>query len=194
MRVLLASTLLAAAALLGCSQEGRCAIDSDCPIRFRCVANACTPIGVSTVDAGESLDTGASVDARATSDTPGPDAPVDAPVLADTNADAPMPDAPVTCPTFVATQAVSGPRGCLSVTATTVTITGPGAAPGCAIQLTSDVRDNIAGTMMLVDGTMTGPLTVGMTSYLSCTLTPGSSRAERFLTCGTCSLVLTDVP
>lgn len=194
MRVLLASTLLAAAALLGCSQEGRCAIDSDCPIRFRCAANTCTPIGVSTVDAGESLDTGASVDARGTSDTPGPDAPVDAPVLADTNADAPVPDAPVICPTYVAMQAVSGDRGCLSVTATTVTITGPGAAPGCAIELSSDVRDNIAGTMMLVDGTMTGPLTVGMMSYRDCTLTPGSLRAERILACGACSLVLTDVP
>ena len=194
MRVLFASTLLAVAALLGCSSEGRCAIDSDCPIRFRCAANACTPIGVSTVDAGESFDTNASFDARATSDTPGPDAPVDAPSGTDTNADAPVADAPVTCPTYVPMQTVSSRGGCLSVTATTVTITGPGAAPGCAIELASDVRGNIAGTMTLVDGTMTGPLSVGMMSYLNCTLTPGSLRAERILTCGTCSLLLTDAP
>lgn len=199
MRVLFASTLLAVAALLGCSSEGRCAIDSDCPIRFRCAANTCTPIGVSTVDAGESFDTNASIDARATSDTPGPDAPIDAPLGTDTNADAPVPDAPgpdapVSCPTFVPMQTVSAARGCLLVSATTVTITGPGAAPGCTIELASDVRGNIAGTMSLVGGTMTGALSVGMTSYMSCTLTAGSSRAERILACGTCSLLLTDAP
>ena len=199
MRVLFASTLLAVAALLGCSSEGRCAIDSDCPIRFRCAANACTPIGVSTVDAGESIDTNASIDARATSDTPGPDAPADAPSGTDTHADAPMPDAPgadapVRCPTYVPTQTISGARGCPGVTGTTATITGPGAAPGCAIEFSSEIRGNIVGTMTLVGGTMTGGLTVGTASYMSCTLTPGSSRAERILSCGTCSLLLTNAP
>lgn len=161
----------------------------------------CTPLGA--VDAGEAVaDTNASVDARMAADAPGPDAPTDAPLAADANADAPIPDAgpvdafvptdaAVTCPTYAMTQAVSNVRGCTGVTATTVTILGPGAAPDCAIDLVASGR-NIDGTMMLVGGVMTGGISVGMLGYPNCTLTDGMLRGSHTLTCGMCSLTLTD--
>ena len=190
MRAPIASTLLALAALIGCTPEGRCAIDSDCPIRSRCVATQCTAVGAS--DAAERPDASASLDAYSAPDAPAPDAPVDAPVVSDANADAPLAsDTGVSCPVYAPNQNITAVRGCTGVTATALRIE---ATPGADCAILIDADRNITGTMMLVGGTMTGNMSIGMLGYPACTLTSSMLRGQHVLTCGACSLTLADSP
>ena len=189
MRAFFASILLLAS-ISGCPAEGACALDSDCPIRFRCAANVCTALGSSTVDAGPSLDASA-VDGGASVDVGASDAPlVDAGPRPDANEDAPgLPDAFVSgdapeegCPALVSDYSVSSfSRGCFAISATRVMFARTG--PSCSYTVGSD--DDISGTVTLSAGTLTGPMTVGTRSYMSCTVTERDIGGQVTLACGT---------
>lgn len=190
MRAFFASILLLAS-ISGCRAEGACAIDSDCPIRFRCAANVCTALGTSTpLDAGPARDASA-VDVGLSLDVGAVDAPlVDAGPTPDANQDAPLADAFVSgelCPALVSDYSVSSfSRGCFAVSASRVSFMRTGAT--CAYTVSSD--DDVSGTLTLTEGTLTGPMTVGTRSYLDCTVTERVG-GQVTIACGTtCTVAL----
>jgi len=191
-RALFACILLTT--ISGCGAEGACAIDSDCPIRFRCTANVCTGLAPSLIDSGAppgdaGADTGASLDAFAVDASS-----VDVGPLPDVNSDAgPRPDAFTpndafadACPALVSDYSVSSfSRGCFAVGAMRVMFMRTG--PSCSYSLTSD--DDISGDIMLTGGAFVGPMSIGTRSYPACTVTPRAG-GQLTLGCGTCTVAL----
>lgn len=189
MRAFFASILLLTA-VSGCSAEGACAIDSDCPIRFRCAANVCTALGSSTVDSGASLDASA-VDAGA---SPIDAFSVDAGPLPDANSDVGPVDAfsavdafAGLCPMLESDYSVSSfSRGCSAVAATRVMFMR--SSTGCSYSVSS--VEDISGTVTLTDGTLGGTMTVGTRGYPDCTITQRET-GQLTIACGaTCTVAL----
>lgn len=206
--------LFVVAAVAGCRPEGQCAIDSDCPIPFRCSANQCTALApvdsggtldAASADAGTPLDTNPDTNTVLPADTgPMPDANTDVGPSTDAFAasdvlmtiDAPVdafssPDAFVDpCPALDAEYSVSSAsRGCLGVTATRVMFSRPGRA--CTYDITSD--DDISGAVSLASMMLSGALTVGSRSYPSCTITRRTT-GQVTIACGTCTVALLPLP
>lgn len=188
MRAFFASILLLTA-VSGCRAEGACAIDSDCPIRFRCAANVCTALGTNTTDSGASVDasavdTGVSlVDAFSVDAGPLPDANSDVGPVDAFSAE----DAFGACPMLESDYSVSSfSRGCSAVAATRVMFMR--SSVGCSYSVSG--AEDISGTVALTDGTLSGTLTVGTRSYPDCTLTQRDT-GQVTIACGTiCTVAL----
>ena len=214
MRLFVFAALLTA--LVGCRPEGQCAIDSDCPIRFRCMANQCTAIAPvdsgSSIDAAVAVDAGALPDANADTNVSTVDAfSVDAGPLPDADQDVgPLPDAFAPPDAFVGPDAFAPPdafvdpcltlesdysvssfsRGCLAVGATRVMFTRPGRA--CTYTLASD--DDISGMVSLTGTTLGGALSIGTRGYPTCTVRQSAASGQVTLACGTCTVALLPLP
>lgn len=191
MRAFFASVLLLCC-ICGCRAEGACAIDSDCPIRFRCASNVCTALGTNTTDSGASLDASA-VDTGVSS----ADAfLVDAGGLPDANSDVgPVDaftagDAFAACPMLGSDYSVSSfSRGCGAVSATRVRFT----RESRACNYTASSADDIRGTVALLGGLLSGTMTVGTRSYPDCTITQRET-GQLTIACGTtCTVALLPV-
>lgn len=153
-----------------CGSGAQCALDSDCPLGLRCNAeNQCVERGVAGTDAGEpdEEDTGPRADAGTDAGPPPTDAAIDADldavVMVDAYTDdAPMDDAdldaPVDafdpCPALAPTYNVARVGlGCMTSASMVMFMRRPGE---CAYDVTSDRRDDFAGTVRLEMGMLSG--------------------------------------